>query len=230
MTNNRGSAAYMAPEVFQYSKYDQKCDVYSFGISFWEMLARKLPVDDGEPYRVLWQATMENRRPEKIKRIPEPLMDLIERCWHKDAGVRPEAQELKEMIEIISEACGNRFKPLIDLTTNKQAFASKLNEPLPINYSAPGGLDEFDHEPPHKKPSAPLGDFNSHSDGPPPVPPRPSFVGHRRAHSGAFPVSFLYPYINMFIIYTLDTDVIFKTLISVINFNKRQRFPHIQPR
>lgn len=31
MTNNCGSAAYMAPEVFKQSKYDQKCDMYSFG-------------------------------------------------------------------------------------------------------------------------------------------------------------------------------------------------------
>ena len=31
MTNNCGSAAYMAPEVFKHSKYDQKCDMFSFG-------------------------------------------------------------------------------------------------------------------------------------------------------------------------------------------------------
>lgn len=41
MTNNRGSAAWMAPEVFCGKKYDQKCDIFSFGILLWEMIARK---------------------------------------------------------------------------------------------------------------------------------------------------------------------------------------------
>lgn len=41
MTNNRGFAAWMAPEVFRGKKYDQKCDIFSFGILLWEMIARK---------------------------------------------------------------------------------------------------------------------------------------------------------------------------------------------
>lgn len=41
MSDNRGSAAWMAPEVFQGRRYDQKCDVFSFGIFLWEMLARR---------------------------------------------------------------------------------------------------------------------------------------------------------------------------------------------
>lgn len=42
MTNNRGSAAWMAPEVFRGKKYDQKCDIFSFGIWMWEMITRRL--------------------------------------------------------------------------------------------------------------------------------------------------------------------------------------------
>lgn len=41
MTNNRGSAAWMAPEVFRGKKYNQKCDVFSFGILLWEIVSRK---------------------------------------------------------------------------------------------------------------------------------------------------------------------------------------------
>jgi serine/threonine protein kinase len=34
----------MAPEVFRDpSMVDQKCDVYSFGVILWELLARKVP-------------------------------------------------------------------------------------------------------------------------------------------------------------------------------------------
>jgi serine/threonine protein kinase len=36
----QGSPAYMAPEVFM-GRYDEKCDVYSFGICLWEMLTQE---------------------------------------------------------------------------------------------------------------------------------------------------------------------------------------------
>jgi serine/threonine protein kinase len=35
----QGSPAYMAPEVFM-GTYDEKCDVYSFGMCLWEMLTQ----------------------------------------------------------------------------------------------------------------------------------------------------------------------------------------------
>lgn len=39
MTNNKGSAAWMAPEVFESEKYTEKCDVFSWGIILWEVLS-----------------------------------------------------------------------------------------------------------------------------------------------------------------------------------------------
>lgn len=191
MTNNRGSAAYMSPEVFAAKKYNTKCDIYSFGISLWEILVRKFPYDDAEPLSVQWQVTMSNRRPEKIKKIPEPLMDLIERCWHKDPVERPEAKEIKEIIGIIMESCGNCRKPLWDLTTNNYAYASKLNQIIPVTISAPGGLDRFnDINNQHQ-----LG-FGDESVAPsgrsaPPRPPNPVLT-HRRTDSGTSNVSFVY--------------------------------------
>ena len=37
MTNNKGSAAWMAPEVFEGEDYSEKCDVFSWGIILWEV-------------------------------------------------------------------------------------------------------------------------------------------------------------------------------------------------
>ena len=56
MTNNRGSAAWMAPEVFETTTYTEKCDVFSWGIILWEILTRRLPFDDmrGNDFRVQW--------------------------------------------------------------------------------------------------------------------------------------------------------------------------------
>lgn len=46
MTNNKGSAAWMAPEVFEGSNYSEKCDVFSWGIIFWEVITRRKPFDE----------------------------------------------------------------------------------------------------------------------------------------------------------------------------------------
>ena len=56
MTNNKGSAAWMAPEVFETSSYTEKCDVFSWGIILWEVLSRRKPFDepDGTAYRIMW--------------------------------------------------------------------------------------------------------------------------------------------------------------------------------
>uniref|UniRef100_A0AC34FVX9 Mitogen-activated protein kinase kinase kinase n=1 Tax=Panagrolaimus sp. ES5 TaxID=591445 RepID=A0AC34FVX9_9BILA len=201
MTNNCGSAAYMAPEVFKNVKYDQKCDMYSFGISLWEIVARKYPVDANETnnYRVLWQTTMENKRPPQCAKIPKPLKDIIEQCWHQEPASRPEAREILDCLQILMEFYGNRFKPLIDLTTNKQAFASTLHEKPHVNMSAPANLDALAKEseansPRVVTPSAPPFPDPFYGNGinnkqAPPVPPRPSFdsiTGHRRNRSSDF--------------------------------------------
>lgn len=81
MTNNMGSAAWMAPgnikyflrfvghqiiinlvkylvpfaEVFEGSKYTEKCDVFSWGIILWEVLSRQKPFNSIEsPFSVMW--------------------------------------------------------------------------------------------------------------------------------------------------------------------------------
>ncbi|KAI5094378.1 mitogen-activated protein kinase kinase kinase 7 isoform X1 [Silurus meridionalis] len=67
MTNNKGSAAWMAPEVFEgkykiyfptpaCSNYSEKCDVFSWGIILWEVITRRKPFDEigGPAFRIMW--------------------------------------------------------------------------------------------------------------------------------------------------------------------------------
>ena len=52
MTNNKGSAAWMAPEVFEGSKYSEKCDVFSWGIILWEVsVVKSSDYRDTDRYR-----------------------------------------------------------------------------------------------------------------------------------------------------------------------------------
>ena len=41
MTINLGTPITMAPEIYKGEKYDAKCDIYSFGIIMWQIIARE---------------------------------------------------------------------------------------------------------------------------------------------------------------------------------------------
>lgn len=61
MTNNKGSAAWMAPEVFEGYSYTEKCDVFSWAIILWEVIARRQPYKEfGIAYSIMWRVHMGN--------------------------------------------------------------------------------------------------------------------------------------------------------------------------
>uniref|UniRef100_A0A8C6WI60 Mitogen-activated protein kinase kinase kinase 7 n=1 Tax=Neogobius melanostomus TaxID=47308 RepID=A0A8C6WI60_9GOBI len=95
MTNNKGSAAWMAPEVFEGSNYSEKCDVFSWGIILWEVITRRKPFDEigGPAFRIMW-AVHNGTRPPLIKNLPKPLESLMTRCWSKDPSQRPSMEEI----------------------------------------------------------------------------------------------------------------------------------------
>ncbi|XP_028134200.1 mitogen-activated protein kinase kinase kinase 7 isoform X1 [Diabrotica virgifera virgifera] len=104
MTNNKGSAAWMAPEVFTSSNYTEKCDVFSWGIILWEVLSRKKPFynQGGSAFSIMW-AVHKGKRPPLLRNCPPPVEDLITSCWDQDPSKRPSMEEIvKRMASICS--------------------------------------------------------------------------------------------------------------------------------
>ncbi|KAE8602894.1 hypothetical protein XENTR_v10014165 [Xenopus tropicalis] len=99
MTNNKGSAAWMAPEVFEGSNYSEKCDVFSWGIILWEVITRRKPFDEigGPAFRIMW-AVHNGTRPPLIKNLPKPIESLMTRCWSKDPPQRPSMEEIVKIM------------------------------------------------------------------------------------------------------------------------------------
>ncbi|XP_061559982.1 mitogen-activated protein kinase kinase kinase 7 isoform X1 [Phycodurus eques] len=99
MTNNKGSAAWMAPEVFEGSNYSEKCDVFSWGIILWEVVTRRKPFDEigGPAFRIMW-AVHNGTRPPLIKNLPKPIENLMTRCWSKDPSQRPSMEEIVKIM------------------------------------------------------------------------------------------------------------------------------------
>lgn len=50
MTGNIGTVSWIAPEVFAQRKYNERADVYSFGIVMWELITRQVPPPRGPPF------------------------------------------------------------------------------------------------------------------------------------------------------------------------------------
>uniref|UniRef100_A0A667XFB4 Mitogen-activated protein kinase kinase kinase 7 n=1 Tax=Myripristis murdjan TaxID=586833 RepID=A0A667XFB4_9TELE len=113
MTNTKGSAAWMAPEVFEGSNYSEKCDVFSWGIILWEVITRKKPFDEigGSAFCIMW-AVHRGTRPPLIKDLPEPIEVLMTRCWDKEPCQRPSMEEVKNTMSSLMKYFPGSDEPL----------------------------------------------------------------------------------------------------------------------
>ncbi|XP_058881825.1 mitogen-activated protein kinase kinase kinase 7 isoform X3 [Acipenser ruthenus] len=113
MTNNKGSAAWMAPEVFEGNNYSEKCDVFSWGIILWEVITRRKPFDEigGPAFRIMW-AVHNGTRPPLIKNLPKPIESLMTRCWSKDPSQRPSMEEIVKIMTHLMQYFPGSDEPL----------------------------------------------------------------------------------------------------------------------
>ncbi|KAH8411227.1 hypothetical protein KR215_000609 [Drosophila sulfurigaster] len=89
---------YMAPEIFEGNRFTEKCDVFSLGITFWEVFSRKIPYKDGPSNMMAFvkKVTQENLRPPllDISECPEHIKVLIESSWSPQPKQRPKIKEI----------------------------------------------------------------------------------------------------------------------------------------
>jgi len=114
MTNNKGSAAWMAPEVFEGCQYSEKCDVFSWGIILWEVLTRRKPFDElgGPAFRIMW-AVHSGTRPSLIQNCPQPIEDLMTKCWSATPEVRPSMDEIVQAMTDLLHFFPGGKEPLV---------------------------------------------------------------------------------------------------------------------
>ncbi len=102
MTGNTGSLRYMAPEVALKKPYNEKVDVYSFGIMLWQMARDRLPFKGMSRDEFMTSVVLAGDRPKLDKSWPRPFSNLLSTCWSADYRKRPSFQQvvvaLDEMI------------------------------------------------------------------------------------------------------------------------------------
>lgn len=102
-TNEVGTYDWMAPEVWEkQGMYTEKCDVYSFAMVLYEIVAWRDPWagTDGEMYKhTLPSLLAKNLRPDMPDRVAHHFGTLITRCWATDPDARPSFAELRRELD-----------------------------------------------------------------------------------------------------------------------------------
>jgi len=89
-----------APELLLEDSYDEKVDVYSFGILMWELIMGKKPFEDINIHglELLEEIQIYDRRPDPLPSSPS-ISQLIKACWSRKPTERPDFQDIINSLE-----------------------------------------------------------------------------------------------------------------------------------
>jgi serine/threonine protein kinase len=90
-----GTLAYMAPEVFREGEVDELCDIFSFGVVFYQLVTGKNPFASDGPARVIYNLTTVHPpfASALARECPPALDQLIARTIHKERELRYQSFE-----------------------------------------------------------------------------------------------------------------------------------------
>jgi eukaryotic-like serine/threonine-protein kinase len=112
-----GTPEFASPEQFAGVAVDIRSDLYSLGVTLWEMLTGKTPFQ-GAPGEVMYQHQHAPLPLEQLKDVPQPLVVLLETLLQKDPAKRPQnPAELQALLHTLT----------IDLQAERQGGKRSLS-------------------------------------------------------------------------------------------------------
>lgn len=104
LSGNTGTPRFMAPEVMKRKPYNFKCDVYSFTIVLWEMMALEKPYEGMDGEQVREYVALKAERPPYLDHWPDNIRKLFKRGWAKKIDYRPSMAEMHHCLTHLLEA------------------------------------------------------------------------------------------------------------------------------
>ena len=113
MMTGCGSVLWMAPEILLGEKYNEKVDVFSYGMCLVELVHRNLPWHgSGVAQQQIPMRLTQGKRPEHQIRKAYPIKELIEECWDTDPHRRPDFPEVVQRLrKFLDQARTGKLPP-----------------------------------------------------------------------------------------------------------------------
>ncbi|AVL94173.1 putative serine/threonine protein kinase receptor [Megavirus vitis] len=98
-----GTPCWTAPEIIRGEKYNEKADVFSFGVVMWEMVTFHEPFA-GCNFMQVSLDIIKGTRPQIPGDCPPEMTELIKSCWHAKAKKRPTMEQvIKKLSSFIKD-------------------------------------------------------------------------------------------------------------------------------
>lgn len=112
MTGETGSYEYMAPEVIRHEPYGEKADVFGFAVLVNELFEGKIPYKGLNPIDAAVKVACSGLRPDHrvLKREYKSVANLITQCWDNNPEIRPEWDEILEILSEAEALCTSRLR------------------------------------------------------------------------------------------------------------------------
>lgn len=102
----KGTPLWMAPEVLLGQPFNEKADVYSFGLVLWQILSRQELFPQFDNLETFIRAICHNSlRPTIPNDCPPALTDLIVSCWQANPEARPAFSQIVDTLNSIIVDC-----------------------------------------------------------------------------------------------------------------------------
>ena len=130
-----GTPAYMSPEQVQdASRVDAATDVYSLGISLYELASARMPFGDISGGALFTAHLSQEPRPldDAAPLVPKPLAELVHACLRKRADQRPSAEVLaRRLAQLADELGASSAVAIAAIEIRGQSSASTIDQPRP---------------------------------------------------------------------------------------------------
>ncbi|ORX88765.1 kinase-like protein [Basidiobolus meristosporus CBS 931.73] len=182
-----GTPEFMAPELYD-EHYDEKVDIYSFGMCVLEMLTYEYPYSECQNPAQIYRKVTRGIGPASLQRITDPdILQFIQLCIQHDPSRRPSAAHLLNHPFLMLDSGSNiestalpssgsaaplppvSYTPLMSESTGgwnantDPALYSPVNQPRPAEGSAYSGVATGPHYPTDELPPVSRSDRPSYS-------------------------------------------------------------------